>query len=559
MSIVARVREWLTGQRTSTDLPEGVTVSTEEARSVDEYDTDEEEQGELEADVKEWIPGQSEYSHVEHSPCTPGTCCTVQRCSLYAFFMGVLLILIATKLPGALDKVIQEKVRESLDIDSESAEGIRSFRDSEAEHDQVLVKVFVFNITNPEEILKGGKKPRIKEIGPFTYEQRTRRYNITWHEEGNIIRYQQWTSYVFKPSLSLASDLDTVLCSLNIPFFAVFSIVSKLKPGLIRDLALRLLYKQPDDFAKVFTIKPVREVLFGYFDPALINLANPSLNQQSGLESILDIEKIELLLKDSKFGSENDEKYGNWFQGLVGNVSLADALQKRSFASIYTGKYIPQLGRHYKEWDNSETLSVCDSKCPPLPRSPAWKTAEANKVMGSGGTIFDLDKVSKRQNLTLFIPSLLRHYELCPVTSFSASKLNIRNLNDIDKENLDTVTYIVSPETFMNSSSVKENDAYYQNATNGLLNISRISSGTPLFASKPHFLGGDPQLLNNVEGLDAPEPELHESILNLHKSTGITVEQRSRLQFNLRISETRIDRGNTLLLNLTETFVPLMW
>lgn len=35
---------------------------------------------------------------------------------------------------------------------------------------QIYIKVYIFNITNMEEFLKGGVKLKVEEIGPYVYQ-----------------------------------------------------------------------------------------------------------------------------------------------------------------------------------------------------------------------------------------------------------------------------------------------------------------------------------------------------------------------------------------------------
>ena len=48
------------------------------------------------------------------------------------------------------------------------------------------LKVYFFNMTNPDEVFNGIDKPRLVEVGPYTYRQLWLKQNITWHDNGTI-------------------------------------------------------------------------------------------------------------------------------------------------------------------------------------------------------------------------------------------------------------------------------------------------------------------------------------------------------------------------------------
>ena len=48
---------------------------------------------------------------------------------------------------------------------------------------ELQLKVYMFNITNKDEILQGAK-PELQEVGPFVYDINTEKVNITFYENG---------------------------------------------------------------------------------------------------------------------------------------------------------------------------------------------------------------------------------------------------------------------------------------------------------------------------------------------------------------------------------------
>jgi len=61
------------------------------------------------------------------------------------------------------------------------------------------------------------------------------------------------------------------------------------------------------------------------------------------------------------------------------------------------------------------------------------------------------------------------------------------------------------------------------------------AAGFPLFASKPHFLDGDLQLQQSVEGL-SPSTENHNTYVDFEPLTGVSMRVAKRLQLNTFVS-----------------------
>lgn len=58
----------------------------------------------------------------------------------------------------------------------------------------------------------------------------------------------------------------------------------------------------------------------------------------------------------------------------------------------------------------------------------------------------------------------------------------------------------------------------------------------PVYGSKPHFLDGDPALLEKVNGL-SPNRALHESFLDVEPTTGANVQVQIQIQINAQVNQ----------------------
>ena len=71
-------------------------------------------------------------------------------------------------------------------------------------------------------------------------------------------------------------------------------------------------------------------------------------------------------------------------------------------------------------------------------------------------------------------------------------------------------------------------------APEGLFNVSACHGGSPMLLSWPHFYKADPQLMDNVEGLD-PDKDKHEFHIDILPSLGTGLRAQIRLQINLHL------------------------
>ncbi|NXI38109.1 CD36 protein, partial [Galbula dea] len=101
--------------------------------------------------------------------------------------------------------------------------------------------------------------------------------------------------------------------------------------------------------------------------------------------------------------------------------------------------------------------------------------------------------------------------------------------------------FIVPREAFASPVEVEDNYCFCtdkvisQNCTlAGVLDISACKAGKPVFISLPHFLHASDVILQQVEGL-SPNPEEHETFLDIEPISGFTLQFAKRLQVNLLV------------------------
>ena len=90
----------------------------------------------------------------------------------------------------------------------------------------------------------------------------------------------------------------------------------------------------------------------------------------------------------------------------------------------------------------------------------------------------------------------------------------------------------------------------------GLLRVSACKKFAPLVASSPHLLGADPTKAAMVSGLK-PDPALHVTKLNIEPNTGLLLEAKKRIQYNVLIE--KIPRQGIFRKAADGTVLPLFW
>ena len=144
------------------------------------------------------------------------------RVLLYTILI-VASLFVAFFVPGLLNGMKIASVDSNTIITSESVDGYRSWQNS-AENSIRYNRVFVFNITNPDEFLKG-KKVHVQECGPFVYSVVKEKLDVAWDQYGtDQVSYREWTRHTFDREKTLEESrgkykTDNVTLTVGNTFF----------------------------------------------------------------------------------------------------------------------------------------------------------------------------------------------------------------------------------------------------------------------------------------------------------------------------------------------------
>lgn len=75
-------------------------------------------------------------------------------------------------------------------------------------------KVYIFNVTNVDEIQKGGQ-PKLEEIGPYVYSQYRKKYNIRFSRDKERASFYSQMNFQFNQEKSGPLREDDKLTVLN--------------------------------------------------------------------------------------------------------------------------------------------------------------------------------------------------------------------------------------------------------------------------------------------------------------------------------------------------------
>ncbi|PNF20583.1 hypothetical protein B7P43_G04867 [Cryptotermes secundus] len=326
----------------------------------------------------------------------------------------------------------------------------------------VYIKVYVFNVTNPQEFLSGREKLRVQEIGPYFYREILENTNVTFNAN-NTVTYVPKRMVHAEPKMSLRNAHADRIIVPNVALLGMASMLHNSSVFLNFGLAALARYLDSQPLLNL----TVHEYLWGYEDP-LVRLASTVLPNW--------IPFSRLGLMDRMF----DE--GENVVTVALNSAQADeteVMERRrrvySFDSYNGWTTLRQWtgGTHC-----SSLKGVSEGVLYPKP-------------MTSNDTFLIYRKAFCR-----FLPVV---FSRSGVTNegFPAYWFNLPdNVFDSPDKNPDNACYC-RPEVAPCLLS-------------GLADITPCYYSIPVALSFPHFLKGDPRLLEKMDGL-SPDPNKHET------------------------------------------------
>jgi hypothetical protein len=195
-------------------------------------------------------------------------------------------------------------------------------------------------------------------------------------------------------------------------------------------------------------------------------------------------------------------------------------------------------------WDNHHVV-ISD------PNDPTVLTYSTDQFPpGEGQTFGWKNGVNRNAKFSIFTSPLYRNIDL------------VFDKRPDDIKGIDVLRFKADPSTFKKSVDA---DIEYS----GFLNLGKMGSfskpvpdkdGLPVWLSNPHFvyvnetdLGGPGW---NVEGVSEPDPEIHETYLDIDPRVGYTLRARQRLQFNWGLQQNWFVTGTK---SNDHKVIPVFW
>lgn len=199
------------------------------------------------------------------------------RCCFYA--VGTLsLLLLVTSVTLLVARVFQKAVDQTIEKNIVLRNGSKTFDSWKKPPLPVYSQFYFFNVTNPEEILRG-EIPRLEEVGPYTYREIRDKAEIQFGDNGTTISAVSNKTYVFVRDQSVGDAKTDLIRTVNIPAVTAMEWAHQ---GFIQMLIQALLKVYQQNF---FMTHTVHDLLWGYKDEllALIHPFRPDILPYFGL------------------------------------------------------------------------------------------------------------------------------------------------------------------------------------------------------------------------------------------------------------------------------------
>ena len=195
------------------------------------------------------------------------------------------------------------------------------------------------------------------------------------------------------------------------------------------------------------------------------------------------------------------------------NIQVNDSIYDRNLSLINTGvDNITEVGQ-YIQWDGLRRLNI-------------WPGPTANDINGTEGLFFR-PNLEPGDNLTVFKDDIMRSIDL-------AYEGVVKPMG------LTAFRYGIDNRTFLSAFTYPENARWKSWCPDGMFYLGVTQpKEVPIFGSKPHFLDGDPLLLESVVGLSPPDRAKDDTVVDVEATTGANVNLAQQLQINLQVNRTK--------------------
>lgn len=429
-------------------------------------------------------------------------------CYAVGFLFGSVMLFGGAFVLHSMPSLFSEKIKSQLTI-VKGSDAYTRYTESKV---PLQVKMYMFNVTNPDEVSKDGAKPILAQVGPFALTERRKKDVISISSDKTTLDYKLIRTYYFNPNESVS--LDSIITLPNAPAFSAF-------------FAAREKARDDEGAANPVTIvsdHSVNETLY------LSHTAESWLFKGIKLNWLDSLNDDGIILEDqppdNMFGFYY-KKNNTWDEKADGVMTISTGVDG-NFSNI--GKVV--------RWNKKPDIDF-------------WKGKPCNTITGTDGQFFH-PFVQKDEKLDIFAPDLCRTLSIEFIKTTSIRSIELYRFG-ISSSFFKPINFNDETKCYCVKRSHQEKQKFCK--LSGVVDVSSCRK-KPIVLSTPHFYNGDPLLRQAVDGL-APSAANHDTFIDIEPMTGAVLRVRRRLQLNVEMGPTE---GFTPSLVLKDKIIhPFVW
>ncbi|XP_055386645.1 scavenger receptor class B member 1 [Condylostylus longicornis] len=359
----------------------------------------------------------------------------------------------------------------------------------------LYIKIYLFNITNPNEYLAGKEKIKVEEVGPYVYKEYMSHDEIVFNDNGTVSTIPRHP-LVWQEHLSQGNHENDTVQMLNIALLSIAQVGAD-KSYLFR-LPINLLIRQTN--SQPIVKMTAREFMFG-FETSLTTIGNTFLSDW------IYFDKVGLIDRMYDFSED--------------------------FETFYTGETDSSLSGLYDTYMGSKNL-------------PQWDGEHCSNIeKASDGAKFK-SFLQANDTVKFFRKSMCR------------SQYLVRDPNEIEVNGFRAYKYSFEENAMDNGEVDERNKCFCKKGycpPKGLLDVSSCYYGFPIALSYPHFLDSDTKLIDNVDGME-PDASKHSSYFVIQPESGLPLKISAKFQINMHFRDIR---SMARVGRFSHQTIPMLW
>nr|QGW45469.1 sensory neuron membrane protein 1c [Bradysia odoriphaga] len=375
----------------------------------------------------------------------------------------------------------------------------------------LIFKVHLFNVLNPDEVMKGAK-PKLQEVGPYVFEEWKVKVDQVEDLVEDTIEFTAINYFIYNQTLSNGLTGDEEITVINPLLTSLGLAINRDRPPLLPTVAAAIneIFHVPKT---AFWTGKVMDLLFNGFD---VDCTSEDFNSKT-VCSAFDT-------GDIKTVAPKDDIEDMYKFALFMTANGTDAGRYKTYRGV---KNIFNLGKVI-EYNGEPELDI-------------WDGDECNEIRGTESSIFP-PFGAKEDGVWAFESGICR-------------SMKLRYERPSKYRGIPTLRFHGDLEDIAADESMHCYCSDDKCPLKGTLDLFPCTEG-PIVASMPHFFNGDPALLEKIDSGLVPDKDKHAIFLDFEIISGTPMSAAKRLQVNIDMMPLpEID----VMKELPEMLFPLMW